>query len=153
MTEMNETTTGTTDPPTHEELLGPIRRFRTLAVRYSLLVIGVAAIAAYRFNPVIAQGVMLGGLGGVLGFWLMARRVEKIASIPPSQVKFEVYKGTFVRLILYALVLGKAYTLDPETMVGFLSAAGGILVIRVVTVVLGITSIDLRKGPPRDRRP
>lgn len=145
----DETTAKSTDPIPPDELLGPVRRFRTLAVRYALMTIGVAAIIGYRFNPVIAHGILLGGLAGVLGFWLMARRVEKFASIPASQVKFEVYRGTFVRLILYAVVLWKAYSLDPETMAGFLSAAGGILAIRVVTVVLGITSIDLRKGQPQ----
>ena len=149
MAEMNETEAESADPTPPADLLGPVRRFRMLAVRYSLLVVGVAALIAYRFNPVIAQGILLGGLGGVLGFWMMARRIEKFATIPASQVKLEVYKGTFFRLILYALVLWKAYTLDPETMVGFLSAAGGILVIRVVTVVLGVTSIDLRTGKPR----
>lgn len=146
MAETHETTTDPAHPEPPGDVFGPIRRFRALAVRYSLMVIGIAAVVGYSYNPVIAHGILLGGLGGVLGFWMMARRLEKVATIPASQVKLEIYKGTFVRLIVYALVLGKAYTLDPETMVGFLSAAGGILVIRLVTMVLGMTSLDLRKG-------
>jgi hypothetical protein len=143
--EVNGQTTATPDTGPQADSLRPVQRFLKIVIRATFLVILVAALAAYPFDPTATHGILLGGFAGILGFWLMARRIQKLASVPSSKIKLEVYKATVFRLILYALVLGKAYTLDPDTFVGFLSAIGGILVIRLVVVLVGITSLDFRQ--------
>lgn len=129
--------------------LGPLRRFRLKAVRLALLVIAVMAVGAYAYDPVSASGVLLGGLGGLLGFWLMAVRLEKLASIPEGHVQFAVFRWSVFRFAIYGAVLYRAFALDEETLHGLLGAIAGILVIRFVLIFLGITGIDLDKkaGP------
>ncbi len=145
MTETNKTAMEVPSPERQADMLAPVRRFRKGVVRVSLVLTAVAALIAYPYSAVACQGILLGGIGGLLGFWLMARRVESFASITPSRVKFSVYTGTITRLSLYALVLGMAYTLDRDGMVGFLSAVAGIFAIRFVVLVLGVASFKFRK--------
>lgn len=144
MTETNDPAEEPVKAPV-EEGLRRVRRFRTKVIAYSAILTTIAAVAAYPFNPVISHGVVLGGLAGLAGFWLMARSVGKFASIAPSRVKFSVYTGTFTRVLLYALAIGRAYTLDREDMVGVLSALGGIFTVRWIILVLGITSLGRRR--------
>lgn len=117
-----------------------------LAVRVGLLVMGLLALVVYRFDPVGAKGVLLGGLGGIIGFWYLAMRLEKLASLPPSKVKFAALRWTALRLVLYGAVLYKAYTLDRETLHGLIGGVAGIFVIRFVQIVLGLTGADLGSG-------
>lgn len=137
---------------TKDEILKPYRRFRLAAVRSALLVTAVMAGAAYALiNPTVAQGVLLGGIAGVLGFWLMAVRLEKLANMAPGKVHFAALTGTFLRFILYGAALFRAYTLDREDMHGLLGAVAGILVIRFVTVFMGITGSLMPNAIPQER--
>ena len=125
------------------EALAPFRRFRSTVVRLSLTLTALCAAIAYPFNPIVTQGILLGGLGGLLGFWMMARRLEKLASIPASKVKFAVLAWSFYRFAIYAAILIKAYTLDRESLSGMWAAVAGILLVRVVLMFLGFTGVDL----------
>ncbi len=74
---------------------------------------------------------------------MMARRFEKLASIPASKVKSAILAWSFYRFGLYAAILYRAYTLDRESMSGVWAAVAGILLVRVVLMFLGFTGVDL----------
>lgn len=126
-----------------ERGLAPLRRFRLAAVRLALLLTAIAAAIAYWWDPVIGQGLLMGGLAGILGFWIIAVRIEKLARLQPEKVNFSALTWTGFRLLLYGAVLYRAYTLDTSEMHGLLGALAGILIIRFVLVFLGITGADL----------
>lgn len=126
-----------------DQILNDSRRFRLLFVRYCLTLLALTAFGAWFWDRVAAQGVLLGGLAGLLGFWLMARAVEKLAIQTPEKLQFAVLKWTFVRMGLYAAAFVRAFTLDKEDFHGLLGAVAGFLVIRVVLMYLGLTGRDL----------
>lgn len=130
--------------PIPSDPLKPYRKFRITAVRMALFVTaGMAAAAYVLFNAVTAQGVLLGGIAGTLGFWLMAVRLEKLANMAPGKVHFAALTGTFLRFLLYGVTLYRAFTLDREEMHGLLGAVAGIFVIRFVTVFMGVTGLHM----------
>lgn len=130
----------------------PARRFRLAAVRIALVLTVITAAIAFALDRIVAQGVLLGGIGGSVGFWIMAVRLEKVAFKAQEKIKFFTLTWTFYRFALYAAVFYKAYTLDKESMQGLLGALLGILIIHFVLVFLGISGADLsaRSNPDRD---
>jgi hypothetical protein len=127
--------------------LAPARRFRHTSVRYGLAGTAVLAAAGYFISGrFAAQGVLLGGLGGVLGFWIMASRLEKLATVNPQKVHFAALTWTSFRFLLYGAVLARAYFLDREHLRGLIGAVVGLLVIRFVMIGVGITNIDRGAG-------
>jgi len=124
------------------------RVFRVLAVRGGVLAtLALGALVWGVFGIDAAHGVLLGGIAGTLGFWIMARRLEKFATVRPEKVQSAALTGTFLRLLLYGIVLYRAYTLDPETMRGLIGAVAGILVIRFVAVFMGVFGVGLPDTP------
>lgn len=123
----------------------PVRRFRLMAVRLALLLTALGGFGGYALDATVGKGILIGGIGGVLAFWLSARSVEKLATMDPKKVKYRAYGWTFVRLLIYGLVLVRAITWDRETLHGFWGAVAGILIIRVVTIFLGLTGLDLKE--------
>jgi len=118
---------------------------RLMAVRLSLMLVMAAAAVAFVFDRVVAHGLLLGGVAGVLAFWIVAVRLEKLASQSGNRVyTFSAWLSA-VQLALYALALGRAYWLDRETLRGFVAAAVGLFIIRVVVVLLGLTGLDLKR--------
>lgn len=130
----------------------PLKRFRLMAVRLSLLVTLVFAGIAWLIDPVSAQGVLLGGFAGILGFWIIAIRLEKVAHLKPEKVQFAALTYSALRFALYGLALYKSFTLDRETMHGLLGGLVGIMTIRFVLVFIGVTGLDKRvwKGASDD---
>ena len=124
--------------------LAPLRRFRLMAVRLSLMVVAVGAAGLYLWNRDAMLGFLMGGIAGILGFWIEAVRLEKVASTGASNVKFAPLAWTAFRFVIYGAVLIRAYTLDRERMLGLLGAAAGIFVIRFVITFLGITGMAFR---------
>lgn len=122
-----------------------LKRFRLMTVRLALVLSLVAALVAYGFDPIVARALMGGGIAGVLAFWIGARHVERLATTPPSSVKSYAYRWTALRLAFYAVVLYWAYRLDRDTLRGLLAAAGGLLIIRFVVILVGLTGLDLRE--------
>jgi len=126
--------------------LETLKRFRIVAVQLSLLLTAVGGGAAYAFfGYAAAQGVLMGGIAGVLGFWILAVRIEKFAALGAGKVKWVTYRWTAARLILYALVLVKGYSLDRERLSGLIGAVGGIFIIQIVLIFLGVTGFDLKR--------
>ena len=121
---------------TNDSQLEPIRRFRMLAVRATLMVVMLLAAGAWLIEPRAAQGVLLGGIAGVLGFWIMAIRLEKLTRMKPAKVKFAALTWSAYRYLLYGAVLYKAFTLDRETYSGLIGALVGIMTIRFVLVAV-----------------
>lgn len=121
-----------------------------MTVKYSLAFLAVAGAIAFYFNAIVAQGLLLGGLAGVVAFWIMALRVEKLAQQPANRVQSEIFKGMAIRMLIYALSLGRAYYLDTESMYGLLAAVLGLFVTHLVMIILGITGLDLRKHGKTD---
>jgi len=130
--------------PQDDEGLRPLRRFRTAAVRLSLLVTIVMAAMAYVFvDAAAAQGVLLGGLAGILGFWIIAVRLEKLANIAPGKVRYAALTWTSLRFLLYGAALTRAYMIDREELHGLLGAVAGILVIHFVMIFMGLTGLEI----------
>lgn len=121
------------------------RRFRLSVVRWSLVVTGIATGIAWYLDPAAGQGLLIGGLAAVVGFWIFARQMEKLARLEKSNVHSHVLRWSGVRLALYGAAIYKGYTLDPDTMYGLLGAVIGIFIIRFVTVFFGVTGLDLSK--------
>jgi hypothetical protein len=115
-----------------------------MAVRFSLIVVCILTLAAYFYDPIMAQGVLLGGIGGILGFWIIAVRLEKVAQMNPGKVKYAALTWSGMRYALYGAVLYKAFTLDRETYHGLVGALIGIMVIRFMLVFIGAFGLDLK---------
>ena len=124
--------------------MGPLKHFRLMSVRLTLLLTVIVGGITYQFNPAAGQGVCLGGIGATVAFWMMAVRVEKLASISQDKLSYAIYRWTGMRMILYGAVLYKGYTLDPVSMHGLLGVAGGLMLLRVVLVFVAVTGIDLK---------
>lgn len=106
------------------------------------------AVAAYFINPIAAKGLVLGAIGGILGFWIIAVRIEKLATIDPDKVRFSALTWSTFRFALYAIVLVRAHFLDRETHHGLLGALIGVFIIRIVLMYMGLTGVDLAKSNP-----
>jgi len=124
--------------------LETVRRFRSLVLRMSVALIAAFTIVALIFDRVVAQGLLIGGLAGVAGFWTMTRHVE-VANAAVNGVKFGARKWLASRLLLYAIVLYVAYNLDKVHVRGFLAAAAGLLIVRIAVTVVGVTGWDLKE--------
>ena len=105
-----------------EKSIALFRKFRHTAVRLSLIITLLMAGAAFPFHRVAAQGVLLGGLVGILGFWIIAIRLQKFALKPQQNVKFAALTMTGWRFALYGVVLYRAFWLDRENYSGLLGA-------------------------------
>lgn len=120
----------------------PLRRFRLMAVRISMTIVMVCSALAYTFDSILAQGVLMGGIAGALGFWVIAIRLAKVAREKPSKVQYAALTWSFYRYALYGLVLYKAFALDRDEYHGLLGALIGIFIIRFVLMYLAISGRD-----------
>jgi len=122
-----------------------VQRF-TRRVTWTSLVLTVAlgAVAAL-FNAALAKGLWLGGVSACAMFLLWARMALRVQS-GNRAVSFAIMQLSFVRLAVYALVLWKAHSFDPEGWRGFLGAVAGLSLVYVVTIVIGYTGSDLREA-------
>lgn len=126
--------------------MNPLPTFRIMAVRISLALTLLAAVAVYPLAGRPASvGLLMGGLAGALVFWLTARQVEKLAMQSANAVYSVPVKWRLAGFVLYAVVLTRSYTLDSEGLTGLFAAAAGLFIIRIALVVLGITGLDLPK--------
>ena len=133
--------------PQGDEGLRPLRRFRLAAVRLSLLVTIVIAASAYILvDADAAQGVLIGGIAGVLGFWIIGVRLEKLATMAPGKIHFAALTWTSLRFLLYGAALIRAYMIDREELHGLLGAVAGILVIHFVMIFMGLTGIEMPRA-------
>ncbi len=120
-------------------------RFRLMTVRISLVILGILAAIAAAWDRDIALGLGMGGLAGVIAFWILARRVEKFADMSAAQIQSAAIKGMLLRMVVYGLALWRAYTIDPQSNLPLFAAVGGLLIPRVVMYFLAFTSLDLRQ--------
>ena len=127
-----------------------LQRFRLLAIRLTLFLTFLAAAIAYVFDPIVAKGILAGGICGAFGFWINVRNAEKLAFMPRAKVNFAVYRSTLIRMGLYALAFYWSLTLDRDTMHGLLGALAGMFVIQIVLIFLGLTGFDLREETQSD---
>lgn len=123
-------------------------RFRLMTVRLSLMLLAVMALGAAAWERDIAIGLMMGGLSGVIAFWILARRVEKFAGASAAEIQSAAIKGMLLRMGVYGLALWRAYDLDPQSKLPLFAAVCGILVPRVVMYFLAFTSLDLKQKQP-----
>lgn len=127
-----------------------LRRFRLMAVRLGLLLTMVLAIGGYALEPALGKGLLGGGIAGVLAFWILARRTEKLATLPREKIHSVTYAWTAGRLVFYGIVLVWAYRLDPDSLRGVLGATVGLFIIQGVVLLLGLTGLDLKTEERQD---
>jgi hypothetical protein len=106
----------------------------------TLLVTLAAAALAWQWNASVAKGIVVGGVAGALGFWMMARSASTLTSIPKEDIPLRVYRWTFGRIVIYGLALYLAYSIGPVGNHALFGAAGGLFVARVVMLVAGIVA-------------
>ncbi len=122
-----------------------LRRFRLMTVRFSLILTLVAAAIGFKFEREVGLGIAMGGIAGVLGFWLLASRMEKVAIVSPDKVKSCFQKWSLIKFAIYGATLWRAYSFDPERGYCMLGAVAGLFVVRVVMAFMGFTGLDLKK--------
>lgn len=141
-----------------------MKPFRLIVVQSSLLLTGAASAFSLLFDAVAAKGILLGGLAGVLGFWIVARETDRATREPLTNPRNDEVanpgtdtlksarprvtlprKWFALRMLLYTGALVKGYTLDPVYLRGFLGVAGALMIVRLVVTVIGITGWDLKK--------
>lgn len=120
-----------------------LKRTRLMAVRLGLVLTLVAAAVAFPFSVLVAKGIAMGALAGILAFWLFALRMEKVAGRGGS-IEGMAVTWTFIRLAIYAAVLVRALFMDQEQYTAMLGAVGGLFIIRIVLVFLAFTGMDLQ---------
>ena len=126
--------------------MNPLTTFRVLSVRIALALTLLAAVAIYPlFGRSASVGLLMGGLAGVLVFWITARQVEKFAIQSNNAVYSLPVKWRLIGLVVYVAVLLRGYTLDREGFTGLFAAAAGLLIIRLTLVILGVFGLDLPK--------
>lgn len=113
----------------------------------TVAVTSVAAAVAWPLSSLVAKGIVLGGLAGGAGFWLLARNARKLATLRRDQVTFGIYRWALVRMGIYALALAWAHTLDRSGHRALIGAAFGLLIVRSVMVVVGLAAWRYRGVP------
>ena len=121
-----------------------VRRFRSMVLRYAIIMIAFASILSVFISEALARGVLMGGLAGLLAFWFLVRNAE-FANGAEDGVKSRLRLWLMVRMVWYSAVLFKAYGLDTAHCHGLIGAVAGLLLIRVAVSVVGITGWDLQK--------
>jgi len=114
-------------------------RFSRLTVGVTLALAAMTAMCIAIFDPAAAKGFALGGLAGAAGFWHMANRARRFATISPIELPYRIYRWTFMRMGLYGVALVLAYTVDRQEYHGLIAAVFGLLAVRVVMTILGLT--------------
>jgi len=112
-------------------------QFHRVTIAGTLAVTFAIAAITWIYSAMAAYGVLGGGAAGACGFWYMANRAVKLASIPKDRIAYHVYRWTFIRMGFYAIVLVWAYSLDREECHALIAAVFGLLIVRVVMVVVG----------------
>lgn len=124
----------------------PLRRLRLMAVQLALTLTVAVGGVAFLFDKTVALGLLMGGVAGVVAFWIVAVRVERLAARPKRGVYSRTVRWSLIRLAIYAVTLWRAYLLDSETMRGLFAAVAGLFIIRLVVAFLGLTGLDLKQG-------
>ena len=138
--------------PNDDKQTREARRFTVSTARLSLAAMAVLAVLAFWFvSEAAAQGVLLGGVAGVLGIWTMAARIQRLSTIAPEKLHAAMIAGTYLRMILYAVFLYIAYRVDPAGLQGFFGALAALLTVRFVPIYLALARA--RGGGSRSRSP
>jgi len=115
------------------------RRARVRGVRVCLYVtVVLAAIASFLSGSIAAEGLLLGGIAGALGFWTMSLRLERVALVRPDKLTVVATVWTFYRLAVYGAFLFIAYRLDPDHLRGFFGGVAGLLSTRLALTFLAV---------------
>jgi len=115
------------------------RRARVRGVRVALVTTLLLAAAAYAIaGAIAAEGVLLGGIAGALGYWTMSLRLERIALVRPEKLQVAATVWTFYRLAVYGVFLFVAYRLDTRNLHGLLGGVAGLLSTRFAVTFLAI---------------
>ena len=122
-----------------------LRRFRLFAVRLGLLLTAVLTAAVFPFSQTAAKGLLGGGIAGVLAFWVIALRFERVAAQKSAGVHSLPLLWSVLRLVFFAVVLYWAYSLDREMFHGFGGAVVGLFLMQLVVALLGLTGWDLKR--------
>lgn len=122
-----------------------LKRTRLMAAQFAIALTVAAALVALPFHGLVAQGIAMGGIAGILAFWLFALRMEKFAARGTGSMEAFTLRWAFIRLAIYAAVLVRALYLDMEQFTALLGAVGGLFIIRIVLVILAFTGLDLKQ--------
>lgn len=115
------------------------QRARRRTMHASLITTLIVGFAAYfAAGDIAAQGVVLGGFAGAMGFWTMSKRLEQIALVRPDRLAVAATVWTMYRILIYSVFLVIAYRLDRENMYGLLGAIAGLFSTRLAITLIGV---------------
>lgn len=118
-----------------------VRGMRRWTARLTLLLTAVCAGCALWYGVAVAVSVVLGGIAGVVGFSVLAKRVEELArSGRPAGTLFSL-KGTLLRVLFYGGALVGGLMLDWPRLYGLIGATVGILLSRPAMVVAAFVGL------------
>jgi len=114
---------------------GTVSVRRLSITRLGAIAVVIVTLGAYAaVGRVAAQGVLLGGIAGIIGLWMMASRLRRASTIPPEKLHLAMIAGSYVRLVVYGVFLGVGYWMDKTTLHGLFGALAGLMVVRYVPV-------------------
>ena len=114
-----------------------------MSVRLALVLTVAFAALTYPFGAAAVHGLLLGGLTGILSFWLFACMVER-AVLKGKSLDGLVMLWSYARMALYTAALVRGYFLDKEQFTGLFAAMAGLFVIRLAVMFLAFTGLDLK---------
>lgn len=121
------------------EPTGAPQGVRFSLTRLSAIATALVAAAAYALvGRTAAQGVLLGGIAGIAGLWMMASRLRQTATIAPEKLHLTMILGTYARLPVYGVFLYLGYRMDPETLHGLFGALAGLMAVRYVPIYFAL---------------
>ncbi len=112
-----------------------LRQFRRFTVLFSLLLMGMGAAVALCWGRAAAEGVLLGGMGGIIPFWFLSFRMEKLARAGRDALRTLRPPWTLARLCVYAMALVWALRLDRTSLRGLYGALAGLFIVQMVQIV------------------
>jgi len=119
-----------------------LKQMRRWVAGLGAVVLAMCGVGTAWFDTVAAVGLVLGGLAGLLGFWLLASRVERLRGRVPARPGRFWFVWTTVRLGLYAAVLLGGWRLDPERLYALMAAAIGLVLMQPVQVAAALLSLE-----------
>jgi uncharacterized membrane protein len=121
-----------------------VRRFRNcvLAVSSPLVIALSSVLLIYNWR--VSASFLLGGVVGVIGFIMMTRDFNLEMTVAHG-VKSYIRRWLAIRLLLYAAVLCIGCELDEVHARGLFAAAAGLIVVRIIVTIVGVTGCDLKK--------
>ncbi|HNR32543.1 MAG TPA: ATP synthase subunit I [Candidatus Hydrogenedentes bacterium] len=122
----------------HQEL----KRMRRWMSGLGSATLAVSVAGTAWFDTAAVAGLLLGGAAGLVGFWLLATRVERLRGRMPQHPERFWAVWTAARFGLYAAALLASWFIDPARLYALIAAAAGLLLMQPVQMAAAFLSLN-----------